>query len=210
MATIVPTILTDDINDLNRKLQDLAGLVEWVQIDIMDGVFVETTSIKPEELERIKTDLRLEVHLMVQDPRVWMPYLPKQKFERIIIHYEAMPDPEGFIEELKEAGYQVGLALNPETPLEAIEPFIDLVDLVLFLAVKPGKQGQPYHPDVAVKAEAMRDMDTRTLIGVDGGINVGTIGPLVSAGVDWFCVGSALFREGDLAENISKLQEQLI
>ncbi|MFH1207838.1 MAG: ribulose-phosphate 3-epimerase [Patescibacteria group bacterium] len=210
MATIVPTILTDDIDDLNRKLQDLSGLVEWVQVDLMDGVFVETMSIKPEELEKIKTDLRLEVHLMVQDPHAWMPFLPKHKFERIIIHYEAMPEPEGFIEELKEAGYQIGLALNPETPIEAIEPFIDLVDLVLFLAVKPGRQGQPFHPEVAVKAEAMRDMDTRTLIGVDGGISTETIGPLVSAGVDWFCVGSALFKSGNLAENLSILQEQLI
>ncbi|MFA5052158.1 MAG: ribulose-phosphate 3-epimerase [Patescibacteria group bacterium] len=210
MATIVPAILTNDIIELNKKLGMLSGLVEWAQIDIMDGKFVETLSIKPEELELLQTDLRLEVHLMVQDPRAWLPYLPKEKFERIIFHYEAVPEPEGLIEELKETGYQVGLALKPETPLEAIEPFIDLVDLVLFLAVDPGRQGQQYHPEVVVKAEAMRDMDTRTLIGVDGGINEQTIGQLVSAGVDWFCVGSALFKDGKVPENLLKLQEQLI
>ncbi|MFA6553389.1 MAG: ribulose-phosphate 3-epimerase [Patescibacteria group bacterium] len=210
MATIVPTILTDDINDLNRKLSDLSGLVEWAQIDLMDGVFVNTLSVKPEELKDIVTDLRLEVHLMVKDPRAWLPYLPKEKFERIIFHFEAVPEPEGLIEELKEANYQVGMAVNLETPIEALEPFIDLVDLVLFLAIVPGRQGQPFHQEVAVKVEQMRDMDTRTLIGVDGGINEQTIGPLVSAGVDWFCVGSALFKSGSISENISTLQEQLI
>lgn len=211
MATIVPTILTDSIDEANRQLQQVAGVVEWAQIDLMDGKFVPTHSITPEQVGQLEPQgLRLEAHLMVADPRAWIPYLPKEKFERIIFHYEAVPEPEGLIEELKEAGYQVGLALNPETPLEAVEPFIDTVDLVLFLAVNPGLQGQDFHPEIVEKAEAMRDMDTRTLIGVDGGINMRTIGPLVSAGVDWFCVGSALFRQGDIARNIQQLQEQLI
>ena len=207
MAKIIPTILTSDIKDAQDKLDELAGLVDWVQIDLMDGQFVNNVSIKPEELRQLKTTINLEVHLMVREPQPWLPYLSPDYFKRIYFHVEAVPKPRALIKQSKEKGFQIGLALNVETPIAVIEPFVKMLDGVLFMSVTPGWQGQSFSEAVLDKIRQFKQKYPDKIAAIDGGVNKSNIKSVASAGADDIGVGSALFKEGEIEQNLKKLRK---
>lgn len=207
MAHIIPAILTTDIKDAQKKLDELAGLVDRAQIDFMDGEFVNNFSIKPEEVRQLKTKLNLEAHLMVREPQKWLAYLNPDFFKRVYFHMEAAPKPRALIKELKGKGYRVGLALKLETPVAVIEPFVKMVDGVLFMSVTPGWQGQSFSEAVLDKIREFKQKYPNKIVAIDGGVNESNIRSVVNAGADDIYVGSALFKKGKIEKNLNKLRK---
>lgn len=191
---ILPAILTDDPADLEHKIKQAESFTDWVQIDIMDGRFVPSYSVEASHLARVKTPLNLEVHLMVQQPESLVEAFARAGARKIVFHYEATPYPDRVIQRVRELGLGVGLALNPETPVSPIMGFTDKVDCVLFLSVHPGFYGKEFLPEVLDKVREFRATGSKLEVGMDGGIKTNNLTVIKAAGVDYACVGSAIFN----------------
>ena len=207
MAKVIPAILSDRIADIQQKLDQLSGLTEWAQIDLMDGKFVGTVSVKPQELRQLRTDVVLEAHLMVQQPQAYLPYLKQAGFRRVVFHIEAVPQPGALINEIEQLGMSAGIALNIDTPSEAVDPFTDMVSSIQFMAIEPGWQGQEFMEEVVEKVRSFRSANPVTTIAVDGGISAENARTLAGAGVDILIVGSAVFAGGSVSENLLSIQQ---
>ena len=209
MANIIPAILESDIRELQHKLDLLADVVDYAQIDLMDGQFVETVSVRPEELNLIRTNLFLEAHLMIKNPSEWLPFLNPDIFKRVYFHIEAVPKAGELISTIKQAGFEVGLALNPETPISRLKEYAEYVDGVLFMSVVPGAQGREFQLDVLKKIKEFSleysDQDTA----IDGGVTESNIFSVAETGVTNICVGSSIFANGDVKNNIQQLKDRL-
>lgn len=210
MKKIIPAILTNDVNDLKDKLQKLQGLTDWVQIDIMDGRFVNNTSINLKDLKKISAGFNFEAHLMVLDPETYLQSARDAHIKRVIFHVEAVDDVSSVIEKIKIYGFEIGIALNLETELENVLPYKDIVDIILFLGVKPGFGGQVFMPSVIDKIKQLREIDKNILIEVDGGVKLDNISVLNSVGANYFVVGTGLFSAPDIKERFDQLHQQIV
>lgn len=203
---ILPAILTDRREDLELKIRQSETFTDLVQIDIMDGQFVPSHSINAADLASVKTHLELEVHLMVKKPEDYIESFARAGASRIVFHYEAAPNPLVVINCIKANGKKAGIALNPETPLAALIQLVPRLDFALFLSVNPGYYGAPFIPEVLDKIRACRALKIPLELGTDGGINADTIVEAKQSGVDYVCVGSAIFRN-DPAASYAKLRK---
>lgn len=213
MDEIVPTILTTDIEDFSRKINALKGVCPRVQIDIIDGRFAPTKTI---DLSAIRDlidlgDLKIDLHLMVEEPLGWISRCLEIVPDRIVAQMEKMTDPLSFINEIIESGAQVGLALDLETPVENYpEDIYLLADIVVLLGVKAGKGGQELNLGVLEKIKKMREIlgDPPVgggKIGVDGGLNGENIKLCQKAGASIFYVGSYFWNTDNLQERYNEL-----
>jgi ribulose-phosphate 3-epimerase len=193
----VPAVLTDDPIVLGRLVAQAERFTDFVQFDIMDGTFVPSSSIACADIASLRTRLRWEVHLMVVHPEQYLKDYKDAGARRIVFHYEATPSPDLIIEKIRALGLQAGLAVNPETPVEAISPYADALDGVLFMSVHPGYYGARFLPEVMDKVRAFRKQHRHIEIGVDGGVSADTIPDIVPAGADVIYIGSAIFRQED-------------
>jgi ribulose-phosphate 3-epimerase len=207
MRSVVPSVLTSDPQDLERKIKILDRLADVIQIDIMDGGFVQNVSIGVEEVERVNLRAQLEIHLMVKHPVRYIQSFARIGAFRIIFHIESDDDAAEVIREIRQFGLQPGIALNPPTPVEEIRPFLDSVDVVLVMGVNPGLQGQKFMPEVLPKVRAIKKIRPEIIIEVDGGVNPETGPDLVDAGVDILNVGSYLFRQPPVESNWERMQQ---
>jgi ribulose-phosphate 3-epimerase len=205
LSRVVPAILTDEPQVLKQLVRQAEGFCRYVQFDIMDGRFVPSHSITCEHLAALDTALDWEVHLMVEDPDQYLAAFREAGASRIIFHYEANPQPDGIIHRVKTLGAEVGLAVNPETPVSSVLSLVSEVDSVLFLAVHPGFYGSPFLPEVMDKVSELRGKCPSLEIGIDGGIKEGNVAQVARVGVDSIYVGSAIFREIDPAESYRRL-----
>jgi len=196
MKKIIPTILTDDFLDLETKLKQLKGLTDWIQIDIADGKFVNNVSIRLEDLSKTKlaAGFNLEAHLMVLAPEKYFSACQKANVKRVVFHLEAAKKLNDILDKAKKFDFLIGIALNPQTPIAKIKPYLKQIDLVLLLAVQPGFQGQKFLPSVLAKIKNLRKIAPETKIEIDGGVNPGNIKKIAEAGADYIVVGSYLFR----------------
>lgn len=192
---ILPTILTDDSTELERKVRQAEAFADWVQVDIMDGKFVPSHSIEASHLARIKTKLNMELHLMVQEPEFLLKDFASAGAKRIVFHYEATTSPEKVIQSARKLGVGVGLAVNPETPVSSLVSLNGKVDCVLFLSVHPGFYGKEFLPEVLDKVREFRSLGLKLEVGIDGGIKTTNIINAKAAGVDYACVGSGIFNQ---------------
>ncbi len=208
---IIPAILTNNKTDLINKLSVLEkiGMIKWAQIDIMDNKFVPYRSVGVDELQDIKTTLSLEAHLMVLNPETYYQKLQSSAFKRVIFHIESTPNTIQNIEIAKEYGLEVGVALNPETSFSTLESIINLIDLVLFLGVRPGQQGQVFIENVLEKINNVRSIYPELVISLDGGISKDNIAKIFKSGVDHMVVGSAIWKNNKPLENYQELQNML-
>ena len=207
MKSVVPSVLTNDYNELERKIRILEQLTDVIQIDIMDGELVPNVSLGAEEVKKANPKSKLEIHLMVKNPKAYIEPFANIGAFRAIFHIESDDDPLEVIDEIKKYNMEPGIAINPPTPLDKILPFINLVDVVLVMGVNPGFQGQKFIPETLDKVKAIKKIRPEILIELDGGVNP-EIGPnLISAGVDILNVGSFLFKEGDVKENWERMQK---
>jgi ribulose-phosphate 3-epimerase len=194
---IVPSILTDQLERLRDILSTAERFTDYVQIDFMDGLFVPSKSVLPQDMDRITTALDREAHLMVEKPEQYVSDLKLLGFKRIIFHYEADAHPQGVIRAIKEQNMEAGMAINPETDVSRLEGFVSELDSVLFLSVSPGFYGSPFIPSVLQKIGGFRRRHPAIVIGIDGGVALDNISEINSLGVNYACVGSRIFLSED-------------
>lgn len=207
MSTIIPAILTNSITELERRLKELEGATAWAQIDIADGVFVTERTIDLAALASITTPIALEAHLMVAHPETMIDDCIRARVKRVIFHLEAAPDPSVVIRAARAHGeLEVGIALNPETPIERALPYASAIDLLLLLAVTPGKQGQQFLSETYTKITQAKASMPNIPVAVDGGINEENIVSVIEAGADRCCIGSAIVGSDDPARALRHFQ----
>ena len=211
---ISASILNADFARLGEEVRRAdAGGVDSIHLDVMDGHFVRNISMGPVVVEALRphSALPFHSHLMISRPLEYARAFAEAGSELVIFHLEADDDPAETIDAIRVAGRQAGLALNPETPAEAAYPFLERIDMLLVMTVNPGWGGQPFMTGVLPKLAALRrEAEARGLdlpIGVDGGVNLETIGPAHAAGGDVLVTGKALYaNEGDLRPVVEALR----
>lgn len=206
---IVPAILTKDPIELEKMIRAAEGFCDIVQIDIMDGKFVPSTSISGDDLKKIKTRLYLEVHLMVLEPEKYFDGFIKAGAKTILFHYEATDRAGDLIGRLRSKGISPGLVINPQTPVEKVKPFFNDIDILLLMAVNPGFYGAPFIPEVLDKARETSKMKRRFILSLDGGVKLDNVVEIARAGVEQIDVGSAIFKGENPKENYKKFEEKL-
>lgn len=186
---IVPTILAQNKQEFELKVQKIKKLgFKFSQIDICDGYFVGNKTFYD-----FKTNLDLELHLMVKNPEEIIEQVKNnKKIKRIIFHFEATRQVNKIINLIKNYNFKAGLAINPETPVFKIKKYLKYLDLVLIMSVQPGFPGQKFIPETIQKIKELRQFDQKILIEVDGGINKKIAGQIIKAGADVLAVGSGL------------------
>lgn len=204
---IIPSILSADFGNLQEEVDKVKG-ADLIQVDVMDGHFVPNISIGPGVQKAIKTGLPIETHLMVTDPMQYIQPFADAGSKRLIVHIESMGDPQQVFDEIRKRGMDIGLALNPDTPLERIKPYLEQVDVVLCMTVNPGFGGQAFIDSVLPKIKELRGIFGKD-IEVDGGINFDTGKRCVDAGANLLVIGSFLYKNPDLSpeEVIARFKE---
>lgn len=213
---ISPSILSADMANLADAVgQAQAAGADWVHVDVMDGRFVPNISIGIPVVAALKkcTQLPLDVHLMIVEPERYVEDFTKAGADILVVQAEATCHLHRTLEAIREAGARAGVALNPATPLSAIEHVLLKLDMILIMTVEPGFGGQKFIPAMLPKVtEAARLVEERQLavdIQVDGGINKETIGAAAKAGANSFVSGTGVFGTGDVAKAIRELRSEL-
>lgn len=212
MIQIAPSILSADFANLEKEVEAMkkAG-AHLIHVDVMDGHFVPNISLGLPVLQslRKKTDMLLDVHLMISDPQTYAPRFADAGADMIVFHVESDCNPQTVINLIKEKGKKCGISLKPNTPAQAVFPFLSQLDMVLVMTVEPGFGGQKFMEDMCPKIRAIREECQRlglsTDIEVDGGIDVPTIRKAAEAGANVFVAGSALFGKPNYGEAVQAL-----
>lgn len=219
-SQIGPSILTSDLLHLADQLQLIedAG-VDFLHIDVMDGMFVPNITFGPVMVRTVKrvSTLPIDVHLMVHAPERYVDEFAEAGGDTLTVHVEATVHLHSTLQRIKHHGIRAGVALNPATPLVMLEevlPMIDLVDQVLIMSVNPGFGGQSFIPNSLDKIYRMREMIERMnpdcTLQVDGGIKADNIGQVRVAGADMFVVGSGVFNDQmSVTESVGALRTAL-
>ena len=215
MLNIAPSILSADFTKLGEQvaLVQESG-IKLLHIDVMDGVFVPNISYGSPVIQSLRplTDLTFDVHLMITEPSRILQNFIDDGADQITVHAEACTHLHRTVGQIKEAGLKAAVALNPATPLSALDYVLDDLDMVLIMTVNPGFGGQTFIPQMMQKITALRkEIERRGLstdIQVDGGVDASNISAIKKAGANVFVAGSAVFK-GDILQNIAALQTAL-
>ncbi|MBL7054074.1 ribulose-phosphate 3-epimerase [Patescibacteria group bacterium] len=205
---ITLAILTNNLTDFKNKIVKIENIVDWIQIDIMDKKFVDNSSVNLNDLINIKLNFNIEVHLMTLNPEKYLEACKQIKAKRVIFHYEAVNDVSFVLERMNKYDFKKGIAINPNTEVAKIKPFLNQVDAVLFLGVKPGFGGQEFQLPVLAKIKKLRKFNSNIKIGVDGGINLTNISEIKKAGADYLVIGSGVFNSKNISSQLNLLKNK--
>ncbi len=212
-SPIFPSILSSNYFNLESRLQTfVAHGVEFIHLDVMDGHFVNNLSFGPAAVKAIKSQfpLKVDAHLMVDQPERMIPWFLDAGADWVSFHLEVPGNVSYNIAQIKERGARVGLALNPDMPIERVFPYLATIDYVLLMSVFPGYGGQKFIPATLERVTQLKQqiahLNAPCLIQVDGGINTEHAAQLCLAGADLFVIGTFLYN----AENIAKTIEDVL
>lgn len=215
MNILSPSILSADFWNLGEAISRLEeAQVPWLHIDVMDGIFVPSISYGMPVMQCIRkhTKMFLDVHLMIDRPERYVQAFADNGADLINFHIESTQKIRETIQAIHEVGKKAGISMKPGTPVAAVEPYLEMVDMVLVMTVEPGFAGQVLIPECLTKAKEVRAMaDARGLsldIEVDGGIYLGNVGETLASGANVIVAGSSIFKE-DIAVNTQAFMEKL-
>lgn len=216
MAQIAPSILAADFARLGEEIAAVeAAGVELIHLDVMDGRFVPNISLGPPVIESIRkaTKLFLDCHLMIVEPDRYVEDFAAAGAQLITVHQEACPHLHRSLQGIRDSGAEVGVAVNPATPIGTLEEVFDLVDLVLVMSVNPGFGGQKFLPlayhKIRTLDQARRERGLSFRIEVDGGVGMDNVAELAEAGADWLVAGSSVFRTPDASQAVRDLERKI-
>lgn len=208
---IIPAILTNNPQELKELINLAEGHVDRIQIDIIDGKFAQNKTIIPEALQYIETNLKLDFHLMVEEPVNWVEKCAHVGADRIFGQVEKMTNQDEFVQKVVGTGTSVGLAIDFDTDVSALNNRLLLdIDAVLIMSVKAGFGGQDFNPSVLSKVKALSALKKEDAspfqICVDGGITLSSIKSLIDAGADEVSIGRRLLNE-NFSQNLAEYQK---
>lgn len=215
MMKVAPSILSADFVNLERDIRHVAQCgADYIHIDVMDGLFVPNITIGIPVVAAIRkiTDLPLDVHLMIDRPVRYVEQFCDAGADILTIHAEAdtVEHNQEALRKIREKGVRAAVSIKPATPASAIDPYMDLMDMILVMTVEPGFGGQSFMEDMMPKVRALRKIiDVRcpgAELEVDGGVNLETAKTCIDAGANVMVAGSALFRAPDTGHFIRSIQ----
>ena len=200
MIHIAPSILAADFARLGEQVLEVEkGGAQRIHVDVMDGHFVPNLSMGPAVVQGLRrvTRLPLEVHLMVNHPAQFVDSFFQAGADSLLVHQEVLPDPRPLLQKIHGRGKKVGMAVNPETAVETLEPYLKDIDLALCMTVHPGFGGQPFLPQSPERIRRLRALidqkNPACELEVDGGIDEQTAPQTVNAGANILVIGTAVF-----------------
>lgn len=213
MVILSPSMLSADFKELSKEIQKIEeNGAKYLHFDVMDGIFVPNISFGMPVLKSIRsaTNLVCDVHLMITEPIRYVEEFAKAGADIITVHLEACKDVDATIAKIKECGCKVGVSIKPKTPVSALEPYFEKIDMILIMSVEPGFGGQKFIPAALNKlAETKAMLDAKGLqvdLQVDGGITVQNIEEVIKAGANIIVAGSSVFK-GDIETNMKDFME---
>lgn len=208
MLILAPSILSADFRKLGQEVETVVNAgAEYVHIDVMDGMFVPSISYGMPVIKSIRscTDKVFDVHMMVEEPGRYVEAMKEAGADLVCVHQEACRHLDRTLNQIRELGMKAGVALNPATPVSALDCVLDQADMVLIMSVNPGFGGQKFIPYTLEKVRSLRKrmnlLGLNTDIQVDGGISLSNVGEVIEAGANIIVAGSAVYS-GNVTGNV--------
>jgi ribulose-phosphate 3-epimerase len=214
MNKVIPTVFAHNKEEFNERFSKIISLSKNIQIDFMDGNFVNSKSVELSKIPNLKKyNKNFEAHLMVLKPKKYISKAKRKGFKKIIFHYESLKDfseISSLISKIHKKNLECFIAINPKTKPEIILPFINLIDGVLLMGVYPGKENQEFIPDVYKKIKFLRKRFPNKTIQIDGGVNLFTVKRLKSSGANIINTGSFVNDSKKPRESLKKLRKLFV
>ena len=211
MIKLTPSLLAADLMNLGREISDMLDHgVDQLHFDVMDAHFVPNLSFGPSfcrAIHRQFPDLKIDVHLMMDNPEKYLDTFAQYGASSITVHREVFDDPRPILKMIKEKGLLGGLSVKPGTKADTLLPYLDDTDILLIMTVEPGFGGQKFMPEQVEKIRFLRQKGYQGIIAVDGGVNLENAPILRDAGVDWLIMGTSYFRAEDPAAVAKRVKE---
>ncbi|MDP2624731.1 MAG: ribulose-phosphate 3-epimerase [Candidatus Peregrinibacteria bacterium] len=205
---IAPSILSADFGKLNAEIASVDEHVDFIHVDVMDAHFVPNLTLGAPIVRCLKSRVPIECHLMISNPEDYVEAFAKAGASMITIHWEATKGKTAdVLKQIRDLGVKPSLSLNPPTDVAEIEPYLDLVDMVLVMSVNPGFGGQSFIGDVLTKVTRIRELKPELDICMDGGIKADTGQEALDAGANALVAGSYIFKSEDRLGAINSLRQ---